>query len=296
MTMTSRYVATAATGHANQARGGLYPLGRSLRAYLFILVLAMTGDCSAPSGSITIGPTGGKITMSLGEGAGSFTAEIPPDATDRQLRLSAHLADTFIPGAASRIVELGPSGTTFRNPVTLRFAPKPGDLVGAIAPSQVRVATYVDGRWAPLPTTFAAPGVIAATTTHFSPFALVASCQVAGIGTDFPLTGCPAFNPRIQTSVPVRLDATAGLITVRLLFTASTASTATLVTVSGLQSSRTYFLARDGARLATPLPADATGTVRFTQDLTADHLVVITTRSGTVELSPSTCVLHVQSL
>lgn len=236
----------------------------------------------------TIGPAGGRITIGFIDG--SFTLRAPPGALEREVRLTAVLRRDPISGAASPVVELGPSGTTFHKPVELAFTPGKRDVAEGIPWSTLQVGTITGGPWEFLPTSLPAPGVIQATTTHFSAFALVARCRVAGTATDFQLTGCPVFDPRIRSSVPVTLDATAASVTLRIWLAGASGSGPVDFTVSGLTAGAEYFLHVDRTGGPTKLVAAGDGSVRFLQDVSADHVVLLSALPGSVALSASTCI------
>lgn len=248
------------------------------------------GGLSACAGH-PIGPEGATFTIPLLDG--TVTVEVLPGAVDREIRLTGISRCEPRPGAASCVVELGPTGAQFHRPVLLRFKPGARDIAGKMPLALLQVAVARGETWDFIPTTLPAAGVIEGATTHFSSFALVAPCRAAGTGTDFLLVGCPTFNPRVQASVPVTLDVTAGSVTVRIWVTASASATQATLTVSGLQGGAMYYLIRDGGTTALPVPADASGAVRFVQDIAADHLILLSSRPGSLTLTASTCVAPV---
>lgn len=255
-----------------------------------VVLLMLTSACERSEVSAQVGPEGGTLSLRLGRG--QVTIEVPPGALDTKLTLTASAVSEVLPGAAGRAIELGPHGTVFKKPVRLRFEPGPGDLPTDMPASRLRVATRAGtGDWEFLPTGFPQPRTIEGRSTHFSLFALVAPCQVVGVGDDFPLTGCSTFDPRIQTSAQVSLNARAGNQT--LVFSVSPgpqfSSAPVAVTVSGLTPSATYFLLRDGAGPLVALPTSSLGALQFAQDVTSRHLLVLMARHGSLGLQASTC-------
>lgn len=133
-------------------------------------------------------------------------------------------------------------------------------------------------------------GAVEGQTPHFSTFALVAPCMLIGEGSDFPLSGCPVFQPRIRTSAPVSLDLTAASITVRVMSQAQASGGLVAFSVEGLQASTQYYLYRDGDVSPSPLLSDALGVVRFDVDVARRHLLLLTSRRSSLALSSRTCV------
>lgn len=142
---------------------------------------------------------------------------VPAGAVAESVKFSLRPIAGRLPGAVGPAVEALPHGAVFTQPVALRFAPRKEDLAPGVSFNELRVATLTNGRWELLPTSHPEAGVIQGLTMHFSTFALVAPCHVAGTGTDFPLSNCPTFNPRIQTSAPAKIDAIGGRVTLRIV-------------------------------------------------------------------------------
>src|SRR5438067_649582 len=123
---------------------------------------------AAPSlseASTAIGPEGGSVRLHLEEG--ELVVDVPAGAINEPLLITAARRADPPPGAATAVVELGPSGTVFAKPVALRFAIKRGDVAGRIPLALLRAATWADGRWQFLPTQLGADGAIEGLTTHF---------------------------------------------------------------------------------------------------------------------------------
>ncbi|MBI3183965.1 MAG: hypothetical protein HYZ28_17655 [Myxococcales bacterium] len=289
-----------------RSRAGLDSRARRRQASLLLAVAALASACGksscgdgAPAG-VAVGPDGGALTVAAG--AGSVTIEVPAGALDEEVKLWARAVPERLPGAASPAIELGPHGTRFQKPVAIRFSPAPGDVPPAIPLSSLVVATRDaatlspagrgqgegEGRWAFLPTRFPAPGAIEGETSHFSLFTLVSPCLLAGTGTDFPLTGCQSFNPRIQTSAPVTMVASAASVTVLMDF-AGGGLGPTDVSISGLTPGWTYHLAREQQSTVVALPADGNGTVQFSQDAAKKQTVLLMAHHGTESIGPTGC-------
>ncbi|MCK5687992.1 hypothetical protein KAI87_01920 [Myxococcota bacterium] len=124
-----------------------------------------------------IGPEGGSLDATLGQQ--SITLDIPPGALneDTELTISRHSA--IEAGALGPVIDLGPSGTHFDEPVTVRFDYAPG-AHPAIIDRDLRVATLEDGKWIILPeaqinreANQPDQNQLVAFTSHFSLFAVV---------------------------------------------------------------------------------------------------------------------------
>ncbi|MHB8873940.1 MAG: hypothetical protein ACYC8T_09675, partial [Myxococcaceae bacterium] len=182
-----------------------------LPALVMLLFAVMAGGlgCSKrneegtrqPAVAVALGSEGGSIDVPLA--TGKLTVVVPPGAIDEVVQFTARVVENAPPGAVGPVVELGPHGTTFRQPVTLRFIPDLANLPRDISFVALRAAHYSGGHWQVLPAGASEPGKIEGLTRHFSVFGLVEPCRVSGVGTDFPLSGCETVNPRIQTSAPV---------------------------------------------------------------------------------------------
>ena len=143
------------------------------RRITVLTLLAMLGGCvnsdsvSDSSGSI-IGAQGGTLTSADGRAtldipAGALAGDVTFVVTDAQLVPSAqYLLAAF---------DFQPDGTQFLVPATLTFSYDPATLPAGL-PSQLSVATEVNGAWMPLPTTHDPVAMtISATITHFSVYA-----------------------------------------------------------------------------------------------------------------------------
>ena len=147
--------------------------------------------------SVEVGPEGGVVQPSEVPWA---QLKVPTGALREPTALFLRPHEERFAGTVGQALEAGPHGTRFAAPVALRFSPTPAELGPGIHFGELKVATLENGLWHFLPTSFPAPGVIEGLTSHFSTFALIAPCHASGLARDFPLSGCPTFNPRIQTS------------------------------------------------------------------------------------------------
>jgi hypothetical protein len=120
--------------------------------------------------ALTIGPEGGTLGLS------GVTVTIPPGALDRSIVLSITPIAAPVPGIIGQAYEIGPTGTTFKTPISIVFAYAGAELQGR-PPSAFSVSTVVNHAWqavsSPLIDSYVE--TIGGTTTHLSPYALVAN-------------------------------------------------------------------------------------------------------------------------
>lgn len=128
------------------------------------------GGSTGTEAAADVGPDGGVVATA----DGSVSIEIPPGALSQTVRITIDGLDGVFPGQSFGGVEIGPSGTTFALPATVRFTYDPVILGGRSAHG-LRIATAIGDRPAVLVRDAAseAPNTIAAKTTHLSPFVLV---------------------------------------------------------------------------------------------------------------------------
>ncbi len=132
-----------------------------------------TSLASLPDGGISanIGQGGGTI------GAGGVKVVIPAGALSATLPISVQVSVLTGPGGTvSPVFEIGPSGTTFAQPITIYFDYTDGELEG-LPPSDFAVETSTSSGavWTPLSQIVVdvTAKTIAGQTTHLSPYALV---------------------------------------------------------------------------------------------------------------------------
>ena len=119
---------------------------------------------------------------------GSLAVQVPSGALDADLMMTAESAPAPASGAVGTVFEIGPTGTQFKQPVTIALS------YGAEAPSDLRVATYADGAWQVL-ANYAVDAdhhTISGTTMHLSPYALVRIvCAPVAAASGCAGAGCP---------------------------------------------------------------------------------------------------------
>lgn len=121
-----------------------------------------------------VGPAGGQVVAASGD----VTLVVPAGALAAGLAITVTPAvnppanPALIPGTA---YDLGPNGTQFAQPVTVRIRYNPAALPAGADPSQFRIARLTGGGWTPIPGSTANPATstVTAQTTGFSVYAIV---------------------------------------------------------------------------------------------------------------------------
>jgi hypothetical protein len=116
-----------------------------------------------------IGPSGGTL------GLGALTIDIPAGALDRTVNISITPITPPVAGSIGQAYEIGPTGTTFKQPARIVIAYALAELAGKTA-TDFAVSTVVDGQWQAVSSPTVDPYIdtIAGTTLHLSPYALAA--------------------------------------------------------------------------------------------------------------------------
>lgn len=270
--------------------------GRWTSRVLWMAVLAAAvSSCGRRAGSessAVIDPSGGQASVPSSE-HGKVVVDVPSGALDEQIELTVRVlsADETPAGSLSPGIELGPHGTRFAKPVAIRFQPKVRETFASIPLPLYRVATYVDDHWEVLPTKLLPGGVVEGLTTHFSTFALVAECMLVGTGTDFPLTACPTFNPRVTTSEEVTLSLNAGQLMTNIFVAADPSAGEVQLKVEGLRPETKYYVKSDEATVVEEVLTDEAGALEFARNLNQPRQILVSTVHGSLTLdSPSVCV------
>ncbi|MHC4394231.1 MAG: PKD domain-containing protein [Planctomycetota bacterium] len=104
---------------------------------------------------------------------------------------------------------------------------------------------------------------------------------IAGTGTRFEITNSSYINMTLESSEPVclMLESVPEMVVVKL--DAAEGATSTQVTLSGLSCSTTYYKYEDNYHNTGTFTTDATGSYRYSQDLSREHLVFILPRPST---------------
>jgi hypothetical protein len=100
---------------------------------------------------------------------------VPPGALDHDVPITITPTSPPAAGSIGQVYEIGPTGTQFAQPASLRFAYTDAELAGQ-APSDVAVSTIANGAWVAVadPSVDPSAHTITGTTSHLSPYALVA--------------------------------------------------------------------------------------------------------------------------
>jgi trimeric autotransporter adhesin len=130
-------------------------------------------DTAATAATNIKAATGGTVT------AAGLTVVIPAGALAADTDITVAISDgASLPAAATllgKVYDLGPTGTTFLKPVTLTLDFDPAKLV---APKVATVAFLQAGAWVALADSSTSGAKASATTTHFTPFAVVSTDPV----------------------------------------------------------------------------------------------------------------------
>jgi hypothetical protein len=139
------------------------------------MALAVVGCGSSPTAGDRriatgdIGQAGGRLVSTSGQ----VEVTIPPGAVTSNVAFTIQQVDSPRAGAVGQVFELGPSGMTFHQPVTLTFHYLSADL-GDNPPQALRVATLDRHGWQPVPSVVdVRTGAVSGEATHFSPWTLV---------------------------------------------------------------------------------------------------------------------------
>lgn len=138
----------------------------------------------------TVSSAGGEVKTQ----DGSLAVRVPSGALDQNVKVTVESTTAPAPGSVGTVFEIGPTGTQFKQPVTIALKYTDQDL------SDLRVATYGNGAWQVLPNYVVDTEhhTISGDTMHLSPYALVriASGQTCGTRS----VGCSgATAPRADT-------------------------------------------------------------------------------------------------
>src|SRR4051794_15013914 len=155
-----------------------FPRLRSSRLLgLSLLLLSCGGGGSMTPPPQQVTPTSMVVTTSGGEVAtsdGNLAVTIPAGALGQSVMITVEGAEAPAAGNLGTVYEIGPTGTQFAVPVTLKLKYTTADLDGA-PESSLRVATFAGGAWQLLPGAIVdtQSKTVSGVTTHLSPYAIV---------------------------------------------------------------------------------------------------------------------------
>jgi ZU5 domain len=143
--------------------------------FLLWLAAVATGlACGSPSSGrpvtrAVIGPAGGQVSAA----GGRIKVQIPPGALASDVAITLVQIDPPAAGAIGPVFEVGPTGTTFLQKVTLTLRFAAADLGGA-SPLDLRVATLSRGVWTPVASTLnQGASTVSGQIMHLSPWTLI---------------------------------------------------------------------------------------------------------------------------
>lgn len=151
---------------------------------------AILGACSSDSdeareGGVTSDPVAKTIDAAKGGSVrtGGARVEIPADALDEDTEITIEVLEREglpeLERVASKVYDFGPDGTEFSEPVTVTIA-----FDAASTPKNMRaVLAYLDGDdWQVLADSELEDNSVVATTTHFTPFAVLFAPEIEAPG------------------------------------------------------------------------------------------------------------------
>ena len=167
------------------------PLPRSLHHPLRMALLAAALGCAAsdtPAPSSPPSPTPpasppnriGAAGGSVSEPGGRATLTVPANALSSAVTITITTAAATPAGAIGTAYEIGPSGTVFATPASLRLRYDNSAIPAGTSLAQLRVATVRNGEWVPLPTTAGAGSELVGEVPHLSVFGVIALPDRAG--------------------------------------------------------------------------------------------------------------------
>jgi hypothetical protein len=139
--------------------------------------MAATGGGGCGSSSTVDRPI---VTMMIGQAGGSLSSAngrldvtVPPGAVASDVAFTIEQVDSPRAGAVGQVFELGPSGMTFLQPVTLGLHFSAADL-GTNSPESLQVATLASPGWEPVPSICdLTTSVVSGGVMHLSPWTLI---------------------------------------------------------------------------------------------------------------------------
>jgi hypothetical protein len=152
---------------------------RGLRFEVCGLVALLAAGCSSGASknvnegqpaSKVVGTSGGTVAST----DGTVAVVLPPGALAGNVTITVAPAEPPSVGAIGTTYEIGPTGTQFAMPVTMKLSYDGVELHGA-SPSSLRVATFAAGGWQILPgaQVDTQAKTVSGLTTHLSPYAIV---------------------------------------------------------------------------------------------------------------------------
>jgi hypothetical protein len=127
----------------------------------------------APGGSAPVGISGGDVTTADGSVALDFPAGALGTTTSISITTAEPPAEGT--GAWAPVIDLGPDGSAFAQPVTLSIEYKPENLPEGIPPSALHLVTFDGTGWVPVPGSSidSIDNRISAPISHFSYYGVV---------------------------------------------------------------------------------------------------------------------------
>lgn len=158
---------------------------RGVRGFLWAFMVLALATCGGVESGVTpppappppdprIGPAGG-IAASSDNRA---TLTVPAGALTAPVQLTVTILGSPPPGSLGPVYDIKPDGTQFNPPASLRLNLNASDLPPGVTPDRLRVATWRDGAWEPLPTQVNGSGTtLTGEVRHLSIFGTVVTAS-----------------------------------------------------------------------------------------------------------------------
>jgi hypothetical protein len=161
-----------------------------------------------PPPDTRIGPAGGS-TASPDQRA---TLTVPAGALAAPVQLTVTVLGSPPPGSVGPVYDIKPDGTQFNPPASLRLNLNASDIPAGVTPDRLRIATWRDGVWVPLPTQANGTGTtLTGEVRHLSIFGTVAvasprelACRDLSLSTN---AGVPTQTVELRGIADVLLEA-----------------------------------------------------------------------------------------
>lgn len=126
----------------------------------------------APGAAASVGPAGGAVTKN----DGSVSLKFPAGAVAATTAITMEVVTDPLPGAGEWAppVELGPDGSTFGAPVTIRMAYDASKLPEGVTPHALKLSMWVDDHWEEVPGSQVdlTDATVSGEISHFSTYGL----------------------------------------------------------------------------------------------------------------------------
>lgn len=252
-----------------------------------------TGEDIKNVEEVAIGSEGGVAEFWMGDEV--VKIEIPPGALSEPISMTVREHPDLVPGMVGKVYDIGPSGTTFREPVTVSVSYAARDNPKWPLKPRYRLAAQSgNDPWELLPVGTEDADEIRGQTKHFSLFGVVLEPDSMGRISNQRGTSFSIGSVEIKSSDAIHLQVmSVTAATLRYLITSDNQAESTELTISGLRPNATVYIFDGSLRNKIQVVSDASGRVNYTQLLGENsHSIWLQETSGTVIVSssdPSDC-------